>query len=286
MRFVIQGSALNPQHLQHLMSICPGGEFVQLDAHAWFLPIAARIEAAAAYCASHQIDCAFVPDDQKLENFALVVMDMDSTLINIECIDEIADMQGLKPQVSEITESAMRGEIEFAESLRRRVALLAGLDESALQRVFDERLQLNPGAVKLIDALKAHGIRIMLVSGGFTYFTDRLKRRLGLDYTHGNTLEVQDGRLTGKVLGKILDAQGKADWLTTTRDQLGLRKAQVIAIGDGANDLKMLSAAGVGIAYHAKPVVRSQATYAINQAGLDGVLNLFLAPPADPTECS
>ncbi|OIQ85397.1 phosphoserine phosphatase [mine drainage metagenome] len=286
MRFVIQGSALNPQHLQHLMSICLGGDFVRLDAHAWFLPVGARIEAAASYCASHQIDCAFVPDDQMLENFGLVVMDMDSTLINIECIDEIADMQGLKPQVSAITESAMRGEIEFAESLRRRVALLAGLDESALQRVFDERLRLNPGAVKLIDTLKARGIMIMLVSGGFTYFTDRLKQRLGLDYTHGNTLEVQDGRLTGKVLGEVLDAQGKADRLTTTRDQLGLRKAQVIAIGDGANDLKMLSAAGVGIAYHAKPVVRSQATYAVNQVGLDGVLNLFLTSPASLTECS
>lgn len=279
MRLVIQGSALNRQHLQQLSATCNGSEAVQLDEQAYFLSVSSRVESVAAYCETNQIDCAFVPDGQTLENFGLVVMDMDSTLISIECIDEIADMQGLKPQVAAITESAMRGEIEFAESLRRRVALLQGLEQSALQRVYDERLQLNPGALQLVATLQTHGIKTMLVSGGFNFFTDRLQPRLGLDYSHANTLEVVDGKLSGKVLGNILDAQGKADWLTRTRDQLGLRQDQVIAIGDGANDLKMMNAAGVGIAYHAKSVVRAQATYAINHAGLDGVINLFRKLP-------
>jgi phosphoserine phosphatase len=247
-----------------------------LNAHACSLSAgAAEPSAVVAWCETQQLDCAFVPAERTLEDFGLVVMDMDSTLISIECIDEIADMLGLKPQVAAITESAMRGEIEFAESLQRRVALLAGLEQTALQRVYDERLRLNPGAQTLINTLKSHGIKTLLVSGGFTYFTDRLRAEVGLDYTHANTLEIVDGKLTGKVLGDIVDAQGKADWLARTRDQLGLRAEQVLAIGDGANDLKMLAAAGVGIAYHAKPVVRAQATYALNHVGLDGVLNLF-----------
>ncbi len=216
-----------------------------------------------------------MPQGKHLGDFGLLVMDMDSTLISIECIDEIADMQGLKPQVSEITESAMRGEIDFAESLRRRVALLEGLDESALQRVYDERLQLNPGAEKMLAALKQHGIKTLLVSGGFVYFTDRLKARLGLDYAHANSLEIVDGKLTGKVLGKIVDAQGKADWLNHVREELGLQREQVIAMGDGANDLKMMAQAGVSIAYHAKPVVRTQASHALNFVGLDGLVTLF-----------
>ena len=277
MRLVLQGSALNQQHLQHISKLCHGNTAVHIDAQACFFPVSQPDTAVADYCAAQQIDCAFVPDHQCLENFGLVVMDMDSTLISIECIDEIADMQGLKSQVAAITESAMRGEIEFAESLRRRVALLQGLNESALQRVYDERLRLNPGAVKLINTLKAQGIRTMLVSGGFNYFTDRLQSYLGLDFAHANKLEILEGRLTGKVLGDILDARGKANWLTRIRDQLNLRPDQVVAIGDGANDLDMRAAAAVGVAYHAKPLVRAQATYAIDYVGLDGVLNLFRA---------
>jgi phosphoserine phosphatase len=169
----------------------------------------------------------------------------------------------------------MRGEIDFAESLRRRVALLKGLDESALQRVYDERLQLNPGAQLMLAELKKHGIKTLLVSGGFLFFTERLKPRLGLDYTHANTLEIIDGKLTGRVLGEILDAQGKAEWLVKIREQLGLKPEQVIAMGDGANDLKMMAQAGVSIAYHAKPVVRAQASYAFNFVGLDGLVRLF-----------
>lgn len=275
MRFVIQGPQLGQEHLAHLLALCAASGAIRLADRAYAIPASCTGEDAVTYCESHGIDHAFVPDGQLLNNFGLVVMDMDSTLISIECIDEIADMQGLKPQVAAITESAMRGEIEFAESLRRRVALLEGLDESALQRVYNERLRLNPGAQTLLDTLRAHGIRTMLVSGGFTFFTDRLKSRLGLDHAHANTLEVVGGKLTGRVLGNVLDAQGKADWLIRVRDDLGLRKEQVIAIGDGANDLKMMDAAGVGIAYHAKPVVRVQATYAISHAGLDGVINLF-----------
>jgi phosphoserine phosphatase len=216
-----------------------------------------------------------VAQGRHLSDFGLLVMDMDSTLISIECIDEIADMQGIKPQVAEITEAAMRGEIDFAESLRRRVALLEGLDEHALNRVYEERLKLNPGAELMLGELKKHGVKTLLVSGGFVFFTERLKQRIGLDYAHANTLEIVNGKLTGKVLGKIVDAQGKADWLNRVRDELGLGREQVIAMGDGANDLKMMAQAGVSIAYHAKPVVRAQASYALNFVGLDGLVNLF-----------
>ncbi len=200
---------------------------------------------------------------------------MDSTLITIECIDEIADMYHLKPQVAAITEAAMRGEIDFAESLRRRVALLEGLEESALQRVYDERLQLSPGAEIMLGKLKEHGIKTLLVSGGFIYFSERLKARLGIDYARANALEIIDGKLTGKVLPHIIDAEGKAEWLAHTRNVLELGKEQVIAMGDGANDLKMMAKAGVSIAYRAKPIVRAQASYAFNFVGLDGLVNLF-----------
>ncbi|MFA6904135.1 MAG: phosphoserine phosphatase SerB [Gallionellaceae bacterium] len=247
----------------------------QIGPHAYRLVDAKPHDSIADYCHEHALDYGFVRPGQHLSDFGLVVMDMDSTLITIECIDEIADMYHLKPQVSAITEAAMRGEIDFAESLRRRVALLEGLEESALQRVYDERLQLSPGAETMLAKLKEHGIRTLLVSGGFVYFTEKLKARLGLDFAHANTLEIVNGKLTGKVLGKILDAQGKADYLVHTREELELDGKQVIAMGDGANDLKMMSQASVSIAYHAKPVVRSQATYAFNFVGLDGLVTLF-----------
>ena len=205
----------------------------------------------------------------------LFLADMDSTMIGQECIDELADFAGLKAHVAGITERAMRGEIEYDQSLRERLALLKGLDESALQRVYDERLQLSPGAETLLAAARAAGVRTLLVSGGFTFFTERLKPRLALDYTAANTLEVADGKLTGRVLGDIVDAQGKADRLNQVRLQLNLDKQQVIAMGDGANDLKMMAEAGVSIAYRAKPVVRAQASYALNQVGLDGVIPLL-----------
>jgi phosphoserine phosphatase len=264
------------EQLQYLAGLASTGRIEQTGTHVWRLRDAKPHDGISAYCFEHQLDYGFVQPHQKLSDFGLLVMDMDSTLISIECIDEIADMQGLKPQVAAITESAMRGEIDFAESLRRRVALLEGLDESALQRVYDERLKLNPGAEAMLAALRKHGIKTLLVSGGFVFFTERLKQRVGLDNTLANTLEIVNGKLTGKVLGRILDAQGKADALVQMRDELGLKPEQVIAMGDGANDLKMMAHAGVSIAYHAKPVVRAQASYALNFAGLDGLVNLFV----------
>ena len=202
-------------------------------------------------------------------------MDMDSTLISIECIDEIADMVGIKPQVAAITERAMQGELDFAQSLRQRVALLKGLQESDLMRVLNERLKLNPGVKEWVETCKNNNITTLLVSGGFTFFAERVKAMLGLDHAVSNSLEIIDGKLTGHILGDIVDAQVKADELTKLRDRLGLTVAQTLAIGDGANDLKMMAAAGVGVAYHAKPVVQAQATYALNHVGLDGVINLF-----------
>lgn len=277
MRLVIQAPTLSSDHLEAIATLCKQGDFRQVAQQAYAMPIAAPLPEVTTYCAAHHIDCAFVQDAHTLDNFGLVVMDMDSTVITIECIDEIADMQGLKPEVAKITESAMQGEIEFAESLRRRVALLAGLDESALQRVYDERLQLSPGVPQLIAACKAKGIRTMLVSGGFDFFADRVKALTGLDYAHANKLEIANGKLTGKVLGDIVDAKAKADWLVRIRHELGLQAHQTIAIGDGANDLKMMDIAGIGIAYHAKPLVQQQATYALNHVGLDGVIGLLSA---------
>ncbi|HAF01193.1 MAG TPA: phosphoserine phosphatase SerB, partial [Methylophilaceae bacterium] len=255
-------------------------QFVQIAEYAYYLPIQStskpmEVSNVQKFCAEQKIDNALVPDTQRLSHFGLCVMDMDSTLINIECIDEIADMMGIKPQISEITEAAMRGELDFAASLKKRVALLKGLEEDALQHVIDERLQLNPGAQAWIAACKANNIKTMVVSGGFTFFAHHVKTLLGLDYAVSNTLEITDGKLTGHILGDIVDANRKAQELVHLRDALGLKQSQTIAIGDGANDLKMLAVAGVGIAYHAKPVVQAQAMYALNFNGLDGVANLL-----------
>lgn len=263
------------EQLTHVQQLTQASDIQQINNQCAKLLNAKIHGELADYCFTQQLDFGFIPESRKISDFGLLVMDMDSTLITIECIDEIADMYGLKPQVAEITEAAMRGELDFSESLRRRVALLEGLEESALQRVYDERLKLSAGAEKMIASLKQHGIKIMLVSGGFVFFTERLKARLGLDYAHANTLEVKDGKLTGKVLGDIVDAQAKANYLLKVRDELGLSAHQTIAMGDGANDLKMMAVAGIGVAFHAKPVVREQASYALNFVGLDGLLALL-----------
>jgi phosphoserine phosphatase len=216
-----------------------------------------------------------------LRQFGLIAFDMDSTLINIECVDEIADAVGKKAEVAAITEAAMRGEIaDYKESLRLRVALLEGVSVDSMEQVYAQRLKLNPGAAELVQACKEAGLRTLLVSGGFTFFTDRIRDRLGIDHTRSNVLEVRDGRLTGRMVeqswGDICDGEEKKKMLLQTCAQLGLTPQQTIAVGDGANDLPMMGAAGLSVAYHAKPAVRAQAMVAINEGGLDRLLELLV----------
>ena len=272
---VIQGTEIETPDLKELAKLAGASAIEAITPNAFRLRNAAPHPAIAPHCEKAQLDYAFVPEERKLAEIKLCVMDMDSTLITIECIDEIADMQGLKPQVAAITTAAMRGELDYPQSLRQRVALLAGLDASALQRVYDERLRLSPGADVMLARFGQLGIKTMLVSGGFTFFTERLQKRLGLDYMRSNVLAIADGKLTGEVIGDIADANVKRAALLKVRDELGLNREQILALGDGANDLKFMAEAGVSVAYHAKPVVRAQATYALNYVGLDGVLNLF-----------
>jgi len=205
----------------------------------------------------------------------LLFMDMDSTLIQCECIDEIADFLGIKQQISEITCRAMRGELDFSASLTERVQLLAGLEASVLEQVYIQRIQLTDGAETLIQTVQQHGWKVGLVSGGFTYFTDKLKARLQLDFTRSNTLEIHQGKLTGSILGNIVDAETKRQCLLEQADIYSIPMSQTVAIGDGANDLPMIKAAGLGIAFHAKPTVVAQSPFAFNTGGLDQALGLL-----------
>ena len=278
MDLVIQAPVVGTAELAKIVALADPEATDPLDGggqQAWRLTrIRSRI-GVAAFCAENRIDCAFVPSDLVRERVRLVAMDMDSTLITIECIDEIAEIRGIGSEVAAITASAMRGEIDFRESLSQRVALLAGMREETLARVYDERLALSPGAERMLAGFKAVGAGLLLVSGGFTFFTDRLKARLGFDEAASNTLEVEGGRLTGRIVEPVVDAQAKAARLAAMRGRFVSGDAIAVAIGDGANDLPMLKVADVSFAYRAKPIVRAQATYAIDYCGLDAALNHF-----------
>lgn len=279
MNLILQGLDGDSARLERIAALAAptsitrlGPNAVRCEKIAYSPALRPTIEVAAQ---AAQLDATYMMGQRELSEFKLVAMDMDSTLITIECIDEIADMQGLKPQVAAITEAAMRGELDFAASLTQRVALLEGLDAAALQRVYDERLKLSPGAEAMLEAVQKAGLKTLLVSGGFTFFTERLKQRLGLDYTHANELEIVDGKLTGKVLGGIVDAEEKQRTVERVCAELGISPSEAIVMGDGANDLKMMGIAGLSVAFRAKPVVRSQADVALNFVGLDGILNIL-----------
>ena len=272
---VIQSAEAGAAEAAALADLCGSSAPEQVGAHAWRLRGAQRRERIPAWCETRRLDYAWVPEDRNFADLKLLALDMDSTLITIECIDELGSYFHKKNEISAITEQAMRGEIDYPESLRRRVALLAGLDEDALQDVYDEKLRLSPGAEDLVAHCKRHGVKLLLVSGGFTFFTSRLQERLQLDETLSNVLEIDGGKLTGRVLGGIVDAEAKAAKFRQLAQRLGASPQHTVAVGDGANDLKMMAEAGVSVAYRAKSVVRAQATHSLAHTGLDGVIHLF-----------
>ncbi len=279
MHLIVQGDEVATPDLKALAALARASAIERITGKAFRLAHAdpeAR-EAVAAHCEAAALDWGFVAQGRRLADFGLLALDMDSTLITMECIDEIADFAGRKAEVAAVTAAAMRGEIDWAQSLRSRVAALAGLEESVLERVYRDRLRLTSGAEPLLAAARGAGLATLLVSGGFTYFTDRLGARLGFTEAHGNQLVFEGGRLAGRVTGPLVDADGKAAHVARLRDALGLPRERVLAIGDGANDLKMMGEAGTSIAFRAKPVVRSRASYALSHVGLEGVLALFPA---------
>ena len=275
MNLVVQGPGITPEHAEDLARLAEAATAEPIAPSAWRLRQAAQSPTIAAWCAAHRFDCAWVPDGRRFADLRLLAIDMDSTLITIECIDEIGALLGRKREIASITEEAMRCELGFADSLTQRVALLAGLEESALARVYEDTLRLSPGAERLLEACKAADVKTLLVSGGFSFFTARLQARLGLDATLANELEIVGGRLTGRVVGPIVDAEAKAERLRSVADAIGAAREQTLAVGDGANDLRMLAAAGTSVAWRAKPVLRAAATYPLDYADLDGVRNLF-----------
>jgi len=275
MHLIIQGTEIENSDLRALAKLAVADQIDRITGEAFRLKNIQLQTGVAEYCAEANLDYAFVDARKRFSDFKLIAMDMDSTLLAIETIDEIADMHQIKPQVSEITLQTMRGEISFEESITQRTALLVGLHADALQKVYDERVRLSPGAEILLGKARNAGIKTMVISGGFSFFTDRIKTRLNLDYAVANTLEIKDNKLTGKLAGKILGRESKAEAIKKVCEALNIQHDQVIAIGDGANDLDMMAIAGVSIAFHAKPIVQEKATYTITHVGLDGVANLF-----------
>ena len=276
MNLVLQGAPLANDAIGEIVALTGASHVVTLGPCAWRLTRAAEQPRVQPWCAQRGLDFAWVPEERRLAALRLVAMDMDSTLVTIESIDEMGDMLGIKDRIAAITAQAMRGEIDYAESLRRRVALLAGLEEAALEKICEQRMHLSPGAEALVRGCRERGIRTLLVSGGFNFFTAWLQQRLGIDEALSNVLDIERGRLTGRLLGAIVDGRAKAAKLREEMHRLGLRREQALAIGDGANDIPMMSEAGTSVAYRAKPAVREQATHALDFAPLDGVLHLFV----------
>ena len=275
MNLVVQGPALARGDLDAISLLAKPQAVREIAPHAFRFSGAMKNEGVAPLCEARRLDHAWMSEGRRFADLKLLAMDMDSTLITIECIDELGDLAGKKAEIAAVTAQAMRGEIEYRESLRRRVKALAGLSEGSLQEVYDQRLKLTPGAEQLISTCRKHGVQLLLVSGGFNFFTERLKQRLGLDHTISNVLEVKGGKLTGELAGEIVDADAKAAKFREVLFSLRARKDQTVAIGDGANDLKMMAEAGLSVAFRAKPVVQAQAGCALNWSGLDAVVNLF-----------
>jgi len=273
---VLQGRGADRVQAQALAPLCGARAVEPHGAGAFRLRDAAPFASLGAWCAQRSIDYGWLRHDLRLADMRLLAMDMDSTLITIECIDELGAMVGRGAEIAAITARAMRGELEFTESLKRRVALLEGVREAALEQVYRDKLRLSPGAERLIEACKAAGLRLVLVTGGFSYFAERLRARLGFDSVRANALELREGRLTGRLVGAIVNARVKAEVVRAAARALGARREQLITIGDGANDLPMMDEAAISVAYRAKPIVREFAAFALDHSGLDGVLNLFL----------
>ena len=279
---VIQGPTLSPEALDTFKVVCMPERITLYKRAARCVAVrddAETRKAVQGLSEFWKLDNAFVDPRWRLSDFRLLVLDMDSTLVNIETLDEVAAYAGKGELVAAITEAAMRGEVNYKESLQRRVAMLADVDAELLARVHDEKLTLNDGAQQLVSECRRAGLKTLLATGGFTFFTERIQAKLNIDYTRSNQLEISDGRLTGNVTGpnggEIVDAESKAQAVREVCADIGCATAKAIVIGDGANDVKMMQLAGISVAYRAKPVVRQQATYALNHAALDGVLNWF-----------
>jgi phosphoserine phosphatase len=282
---IVHKSILSDSLVDHLQQLGAGQARCHGDYCSLSSPQPVNIDALDALSEQFQVDINLFPQSHRagpgdvhsidLQKIALLITDMDSTLINIECVDEIADFAGKKAEVSAITEAAMRGELDFNASLSRRVAVLKGLSVNVLDEVYRHRLTLNPGAETLIQGLQHQRIKTALVSGGFTYFTDKLRQRLGFDFVLSNVLGLENEELTGEVKGEIVNAERKAQFLQDICNQMNIDTRQAVAVGDGANDLKMMYLAGMSVAYRAKPAVRQQADFKINHSGLDSILHIL-----------